>query len=133
MTAISTIASVGMLPLNVFIYSRAAYSDDVLDSLDWNGLGISLAVVISAITLGLLGSYKFGAQSMFFRKLVNKIGNIAGLGLIIFSYLSPEGGQVNISGRPWIFYLATPAPIVLGLISSLIISTLARMKKPERL
>ena len=58
MTAISTVISMGMLPFNVFVYSKLAYDGDVLDSLDWNALGISLAVVISAITLGVLISAK---------------------------------------------------------------------------
>ena len=58
MTAISTVISMGMLPFNVFVYSKLAYDGDVLDSLDWNALGISLAVVISAISLGVLISAK---------------------------------------------------------------------------
>lgn len=130
MTAISTILSVGMLPLNVFLYMKASYGDDILSTLDWNSLGISLAVVITAITLGLIFTYKFDSST--FRDVANKVGNLSGLGLIIFSFLAPEGGRVEIGGRPLLFYFATPLPIVLGLISAVLISTLASMRKPER-
>ncbi len=130
MTAISTILSIGMLPLNVFIYMKASYGDDILSTLDWNSLGISLIVVITAISIGLFSSYWIDTPT--FRNVANKLGNLSGLGLIIFSFLAPEGGRVEISGRPTLFYIATPLPIVLGLISSVIISSTARMKKPER-
>jgi len=47
MTAISTILALGMLPLNIFIYSKAAsFSSDGVNGLDWQGLGISLVVVV---------------------------------------------------------------------------------------
>lgn len=130
MTAISTILSIAMLPLNVFVYSRITYGGNIVNSLDWNGLGISLAVVVTAISTGLFSSYKYDNPK--FRLLANKIGNVSGLGLIMFSYFAPEGGRVNIGGRPAIFYFATPAPIVLGLIASVLISTIFRLKKPER-
>lgn len=131
MTAISTILSIGMLPLNVFIYTTASYGEDILNTLDWNSLGISLIVIITAISLGLLSTYKFNTPA--FRNIANKLGNVSGLGLIIFSFLAPEGGRVEIGGRPLLFYIATPLPIFLGLIASVFISTTASMKKPERL
>ncbi len=132
MTAISTILSIGMLPLNVFLYSQASYGGDILSTLDWNGLGISLLVVITAISAGLLSSYKFGDAAKF-KTFANQLGNLSGLGLILFSFLAPEGGRVTLDGRPLIFFIATPAPIVLGLFSSIIIASLMRLKKPERL
>ncbi len=132
MTAISTILSIAMLPLNVFIYSHLSYGGDILSTLDWEGLAISLAVVITAITSGLFSSYYFDKEYAAFRGIANKIGNLSGLGLILFSFLAPEGGRVNIGGRPLIFYLATPAPIVLGLLLSVIISTLFKLRKQER-
>jgi sodium/bile acid cotransporter 2 len=64
MTAISTLLSMGMLPLNVFIYSQLAYDGDVLNSLDWNALGSSLAVVVSAISSGLFISAKFKTATL---------------------------------------------------------------------
>lgn len=130
MTAISTILSIAMLPFNVFVYAQLTYGGDILSTLDWPGLAIALAVVITAITTGLYSSYKFNSEN--FSMIANRIGNLSGLGLIIFSFLVPEGGRVEIGGRPLLFYLATPAPIVLGLLFSVIISSLCRLKRPER-
>jgi len=128
MTAASTILSMGFLPLNVYIYSKLSYESDVLSSLDWVGLGISLAVVLFSISIGLILSWKIDAPK--FRQIANILGNIAGVGIIIYSMVASE--NVPITGRPWHFYFATPLPIVFGLISSVTISTLANLKKPER-
>jgi hypothetical protein len=134
MTAISTILSTAMLPLNVFIYSRLTYSSDVLDSLDWESLGISLLVVIIGISGGIFISYKFSESERGnkIRDYMNKLGNVSGLGLILFTSLAPEGGTISIVGREPIFYYGTIMPIVLGLLFSIIISTVTGLKKPER-
>jgi predicted Na+-dependent transporter len=131
MTAISTILSVVMLPLNVYIYTKASYPADVIDSLDWVALGISLAVVVSAIGIGLFLSARYG--SVKFRNFMNKCGNVAGLGLILFTSLAPEGGRITLDGREPIFYYGTIMPIVAGMICSIIISSLAKINKPERM
>lgn len=131
MTAISTILSVVMLPLNVYIYTKASYPADVIDSLDWVALGISLAVVVSAIGIGLFLSAKLG--SVKFRSVMNKCGNVAGLGLILFTSLAPEGGRITLDGREPIFYYGTIMPILTGMICSIIISSLANLHKPERI
>lgn len=130
MTAISTILSIGMLPANVLLYSKLAYPRDVLSSFDWTALGISLVVVVCAITSGLFTSYKYG--NMKVRNIANKVGNVSGLGLILFTSLAPEGGTISINGREPLFYYGTIMPLVLGLACSVIISSVMRMKKPER-
>lgn len=134
MTAISTILSVAFLPFNVYVYSKATYSSEVLSSLDWTSLGISLAVVVVAIAVGLVVSLKCSnsERGAKIRDLANKFGNLAGLGLILFTSLAPEGGRITLNGREPIFYYGTIMPIALGLVFSIIISTLARLKKPER-
>jgi predicted Na+-dependent transporter len=58
MTALSTLLSVVFMPLNLLIYTRYSYEDDVIDNLDWASLFLSLAIVISAVGLGLLCSWK---------------------------------------------------------------------------
>jgi predicted Na+-dependent transporter len=128
MTAISTILSLGMLPLNVFFYSQFAIDSDILNSLDWRALGISLGVVVAAISIGLFLSYHYNNKR--FHDIANKIGNLSGLGLIIFSTVASEG--FSISGRPVLFYVGTSLPIVLGLLISVILSTIMKLEKPER-
>lgn len=134
MTAISTILSVAFLPFNVYVYSKATYSSEVLSSLDWTSLGISLAVVVVAIAAGLVVSLKCSnsERGAKIRDLANKFGNLSGLGLILFTSLAPEGGRITLNGREPIFYYGTIMPIALGLVFSIIISTLARLKNPER-
>lgn len=135
MTAISTILSLGFLPLNVYIYSSILYSPEVLKSFDWYSLGISLVVVICAVTFGLYVSFRSinMDNGTKIRSIANKVGNVAGLGLILFTSLAPEGGRIDLSGRSLKFYFGTILPIIFGLVASIIISTLARLKTPERI
>lgn len=58
MTAISTLLSTVFLPVNLLIYARYSYEDDVISNLDWASLFIALAIVIGAIGLGLFCSAK---------------------------------------------------------------------------
>ena len=134
MTAISTILSIAFLPLNVLLYSSLTYPQDVLSTLNWKSLGISLAVVVCAIVGGLFISFKSGNydKGKTIRSVANKIGNVAGLGLILFTSLAPEGGRITLNGREPIFYYGTIMPIIVGLICSVIISSVMRLKKPER-
>jgi len=69
MTAISTIIATGMLPLNIYVYSKATFDSAILDTLDWTGLGISLAVVVLGITAGLFLSWKMDSPK--FRNIAN--------------------------------------------------------------
>jgi len=135
MTAISTILSTGFLPLNVFVYSKLAYSNDpVLDTLDWLSLGITIIVVVAAVSAGILLTYLYGngSSGKIVRNIANKFGNARGLGLVLFTSLTPEGGRIIITNREPIFYYAPILPMILGLLCSNIISTLMRLKQPER-
>jgi hypothetical protein len=134
MTAISTILSIGFLPINVLIYSNLTFPKDVLSTLNWASLGISLVVVVCAISGGLFISYLSGndEKGKNIRGMLNIFGNFAGLGLILFTSLAPEGGRITLNGREPIFYYGTIMPIFFGLIASVIISTLINLKKPER-
>ncbi len=71
MTAISTLLSIIMLPLNLLLYSRFSYDDDVFAVLDWMSLFVALVVVIGAITLGLFCSAKI--HSHRFNVLANQV------------------------------------------------------------
>ena len=71
MTAVSTILSIIMLPLNLLIYAKYSYDDDVINSLDWASLFLSLMVVISAIASGLLISRS--THSHKFNKVANQV------------------------------------------------------------
>lgn len=72
MTAISTLLSVIMLPANLLLYAHNSYSSGVVKSLDWYSLFVSLVVVISAITTGLICSARINSHQ--FNLTANKVG-----------------------------------------------------------
>lgn len=142
MTAISTIMSIIFLPLNLLLYTRFSYHGDVVSALDWSSLFIALAVVITAITAGLLASYQNqqgaasdGPNKRTFQKMANHMGNFAGFSLILFSSFMSNSGSDSDSkvwSRNWQFYVGVASPCLGGLIIANVISTLLRLRKPER-
>jgi len=132
MTAISTILSIFMLPANLLLYSRYSYNDDVIAALDWTSLFTALGIVIGAILLGLFCSAKIHSHK--FNAFANKIGNFAGIALVVFSAtISNSGGGDNkIWERDWKFYVGIALPCLAGLAISNVMTTVFRLKKPER-
>jgi len=131
MTAISTFMSIFLLPVNLVIYATSSYSGAVVKSLDWIALFVSLIVVISAILLGLYCSYT--VKSHKFNLLANKMGNLAGVLLVVFSaWISSSGQDAQIWGRDWKFYLGVAAPCVLGLVFANMITSFFNLALPER-
>ena len=86
MTAISTIVSCLTLPANLLLYARFSYGDDIVHSLDWTALFVSLAIVISGITLGLFCSAR--VHSHKFNIMANRV--------------SPKTGETSFGWR-WRF------------------------------
>jgi len=132
MTAISTLLSIIMLPANLLLYSRFSYEDDIIAVLNWMSLFVSLVVVIGAITLGLFCSAKI--HSHRFNVFANKLGNFAGIALVVFSATMSNtgGGDTKIWNRDWQFYVGVAFPCVAGLLISNVITTIFRLKRPER-
>lgn len=60
-----------MLPVNLVLYVTTTYSNEVVKSLDWTALFISLVVVIGGIFTGLLSSAYI--RSPKFNLLANKV------------------------------------------------------------
>lgn len=131
MTAISTLMSVVLMPMNLLIYCKYAYEADVVQSLDFNSLFIALTVVISAIGLGLGASAK--VHSYRFNILANKVGNYAGVSLVAYSALmSNTGGETQIWEHSWQFYVGVMLPCCAGLLVSNILTSFLSLNKPER-
>lgn len=134
MTAISTILSILFLPLNLLLYTKLCYNADVLDKLDWNSLFISLAIVISAITTGLLCSHT--SHSRKFNQIANTVGNISGLALIVMSATMANtgggaGDDTKIWNHHWTFYIGTLLPCLGALCISTFFAYMAGLLKPE--
>ena len=131
MTSVSSILSVFTLPINLLVYAKLAYHDNVTQSIDWRGLFISLAIVILAISLGLYASYHYNSHN--FNLHANRLGNLAGVSLILFSgFLSNSDSEMQIWDRDWKFYFGVSAPCFLGLIVANLIATSIALLKPER-
>ena len=133
MTAISTILSVIALPLNLLLYAKLSYDADVIKDLDFVSVFVALCVVISSIGLALYLSH--ACHSYRFNMLANKVGNVAGFLLIIFSATVTNGGDSDskIWSRHWSFYVAIIAPCLLGLLIASILASFINLKKPERM
>ena len=106
MTTASTILSIGFLPLNLFVYTYAAYNSQesgtgtsVLQSINFGTIFISIAVVIAAIATGIFCSYKI--DTPWWHKFAYLGGNVSGIGLIVFSLiLSFTGGTSGTNPTP---------------------------------
>ena len=131
MTGISTLMSIIMLPLNLVIYTTQSYSNDVVNALDWFALFLSLIVVLGGITSGVLTSAWM--NSTRFNLLANKLGNLAGLSLVIFSaVVSSTGQDAGIWNQNAIFYIGCAIPAIVGLILATFMATKLGLDKPER-
>lgn len=131
MTAASTLISTVMLPVNLFIYARISYDDDIVSSLDWASLAIALAIVILAIGSGLAASAHFHSHN--FNRHANRLGNVSGIALVLFSaVMSNSDSDSRLWDRDWKFFVGVALPCVLGLIIANLMSTGLGLLKPER-
>lgn len=128
MTALSSFLSTVMLPLNLFLYTRWAYSAKVLQNLDWTALYVSLIVVTGAITCGILVSAYYPS----FRKTANRLGSAAGLALITVSVtVSSDSNTSDAWDQSLNFYVAVAIPPIVGLMTAITLSAKASIEKPE--
>lgn len=63
LTAVSTLLSTVMLPVNLLLYSKLSYDADVIQGLDWYSIFTSLTIVLAAIALGLFASERYNSHS----------------------------------------------------------------------
>jgi len=144
MTTVSTFSSIVMLPANVALYVTVAYGIGNVP-LDFAGIAISIAVVISAIATGVLAGTIYPDK----RTLFNRIGSVGGMCNIFLALFaavtgnnsptagdgsepSPEPGtNDNFELPPPTWYVAISSPCILGLIIAFLIARALRCTKPE--
>ncbi len=99
--------------------------------------------LFDAIGLGLFTSAK--VESPTSNRMANKLGNIAGLSLVLVSVVAPvvssaedtnteserQPEAIPANGR-WKFYLGVATPCVLGLVISNILTSTCTLDKPSR-
>lgn len=135
MTTLSTLLSVILLPTNLILYTRWTYSPAVVKSLDWSALVVSLVTVISGISGGLLASYIASrrGRTAIFRTRANRIGNVAGVLLIVLSFtVSSTDQDTSLWDRDLRFYIGCAMPAVLGLVAANYLALRAKLEPPER-
>ena len=145
MTAISTVLSAVMLPLNLILYANLASvgegpSSSVVESIDWRSLFTALAVVIFAIACGLY--FSFQDFSNRYRLIANRLGMLSGIALITFGFIasnfttSSQPNENEESPQLWdkdlSFYVGVAFPCFAAIILSSILATFAKLSKPER-
>jgi predicted Na+-dependent transporter len=130
MAAISTVFSIVTLPANLLIYTHLAYGRDVITDLDWSSLFVSLAVVLSAIGVGLLCSAK--VQSRRFNRTATQCGNLAGISLIMFSATSANTGSSDSKIWSRHFMSGSLCHVLGGLVLSNLLATAVHLRRPER-
>lgn len=130
MTAISTCLSVVLLPLNLLMYTRYSYGDDLSATLSWGSLVLALLLVIVAVCAGLFASaYKDSHQ---FNLNANRVGNYCGVILIIFAaVLSSSHKDARLWDRDASFYFGVALPCFIALLLGNAITILLKLPKPE--
>ena len=141
MTSVSSILSLGFLPLNLFFYTWLVYSVgegkdgedmNVLGAVDFNAIFVALGVVLSAISLGLFVGYK--STHPHIHEYAAHFGSFCGISLIVFSaFLGGGGGDAdtNMFDLTWSFYFATALPFFGGLTIATFVSRCIRLSPPE--
>ena len=128
MTTVSSILSMGMLPLNVFLYGTLALGADDGFDLPWADLGRSLGIVIVGIVCGLAT----GKAVPQYHWAINILGNVCGVSLIIVGIAFSSSGASGLFSKPIELYVSTVIPVLFGMGLALTLATLARLDKPER-
>ena len=136
MTALSTMLSVVMLPVNLVIYASGSYSSAVVKSLDWYALFMSIFVVIGGISSGLFCSAYFKdspSKACQIHRMANRFGNVAGLSLITYSVLvSSSDHKAALWDQDWKFFVGIATPAVVGITVATVLATRFNLEKPER-
>jgi predicted Na+-dependent transporter len=144
MTSVSSLLSIGLLPANLFLYGYLAYglilvedgedkAVNIVSSLDYGAIFITLGVVMGAILGGLFVGYHYDSNQ--FHKRANYFGSICGITLILFSAFLGSGGasgtDTNFWSLPWSFYVGTAFPCIIGMALANLISRSFRLSYPE--
>lgn len=128
------------VPSTAYNNQSTASGDDVLASIDFGGIFLSLAIVILAIGTGIFCSWKIDTPRWHRTAYIG--ANISGIALIAWStFLSfypyddskPTSDEVMEDNQDGTRYFAISLPCLLGLLFATIMATAIRLPRPERL
>ncbi|KAL7574158.1 hypothetical protein ACA910_014837 [Epithemia clementina (nom. ined.)] len=136
MTTVSSLLSMAMLPLNLFLYTFLAYGrggeESVVEALDFGTIFLALGIVLFAITSGLYASYRNDNRA--FHVMANRLGSISGLLLVLFSVFissGADGAENNFWNQEWAFYVGVAFPCLVGMAVANVIARGLRLAHPE--
>ena len=127
MTTVSSLLSIGLLPLNLFIYIKGAYPDGNTVQVRWAGLFVSIGVVIFGIVGGLFVGTRFAKM----RPMLNLGGNICGVLLVLLGFFFSSNSSTPIWEQDFSFYIGLTIPCVLGLLLSMKFAVYAKLEMPQ--
>mmetsp|Transcript_42999 Transcript_42999/g.125014 ORF Transcript_42999/g.125014 Transcript_42999/m.125014 type:complete len:297 (+) Transcript_42999:92-982(+) len=137
MTAVSTLLSAVMLPLNLTIYLNMMDRGDSVE-IPWGPLLQSLGTVLCAIIAGVCMS-TFRPNSA---RLMTALGNMSGICMIAITLVASmlkkkDGGAEEVTplwGHELSFYGIVASPFIISLTASLLISSMRclSLARPER-
>eukprot|EP00565_Helicotheca_tamesis_P004009 CAMPEP_0185730440 /NCGR_PEP_ID=MMETSP1171-20130828/9844_1 /TAXON_ID=374046 /ORGANISM="Helicotheca tamensis, Strain CCMP826" /LENGTH=364 /DNA_ID=CAMNT_0028399481 /DNA_START=353 /DNA_END=1447 /DNA_ORIENTATION=- len=131
-STISAIIALLILPLNVMIYSRLFSWQNSVAYIDFEALYNSLGVYISGLSLGLIASCMVKWKR--FHVFSNIMGNIAGLILLVFSFVvSNIGSNTSILDRPWYFFVCVGAPFYVALLLVNVVLFFTDLTPPQKM
>mmetsp|Transcript_24113 Transcript_24113/g.81399 ORF Transcript_24113/g.81399 Transcript_24113/m.81399 type:complete len:453 (+) Transcript_24113:82-1440(+) len=138
MTAVSTLISAFMLPVNLSLYVSLLDSEAGVP-IPWGALLQGIGSIAAAIITGIAVSTKFPQ----WKGWMSKIGNVSGVCMILLTAIvavlpkkPPKGEErgTPLWGKEASFYFVVASPFFVSLVMSMIISSLPCLKlsKPER-
>ena len=128
MTTASSLLAIATLPINLLIYLKLSYpSEEDHVAVDWAGLFTSLAVVVGGIVSGLV----VGSRRPRWRDGLGRLGNLAGVSLILIGFFFSSNSSSPIWARDADFYLGVAVPCVFGLAVSLGFAFACGLPKPQ--
>ncbi|XP_006879554.1 PREDICTED: ileal sodium/bile acid cotransporter-like [Elephantulus edwardii] len=108
MTTCSTLLSLGMMPLCLFIYTKM-WADTGTITIPYDSIGISLVTLVIPVSVGMFVNHKWPQKA----KIILKIGSITGIVLIVL--IAVIGGilyQGSWSIHPKLWIIGTIFPII---------------------
>jgi predicted Na+-dependent transporter len=137
-TTASTVVAAVLMPANLALYLTAAYDVDVLDTVRWDQLLATVAVVVSAVLAGVVASTSLSRVAAeprhpLVRRRFYLVGNAAGLTLIVYSMLFTSASEPIWDRQP-AFYASNALPQLLALLVAWPMASLPclHLTKPER-
>jgi len=126
MTTCSSIAAIGMLPLNIYIYIEVTGLGRSV-AIDYGGIILSVFVII----LGSCSGIYIRTRSLLWAVRFGKIGAIAAVALVLASFVKNSQSNTPIWEQTSSTYLATALVSLFGLMLGLGFSLLAHLPKPS--